>query len=191
VDTHSGRRRHPQARPAHDPIGLVLTARVEVEHHADVTATRSLVSVTDRAIIVAVSVGLTDRAVSRLLPRVDWRHPRGPRHVSPGCRIATTYRRLDQALEHGDLPISEADRRTVRRVLRLRTGAAYAASEYVRRICAALGITPIPTARCAAPGCDSTWTVSQSRRGGRPRQTCSDRCRRRLARHRDRARQRT
>ncbi|MFW6725267.1 hypothetical protein ACHZ98_35075, partial [Streptomyces sp. MAR4 CNY-716] len=72
-------RRPTHRRPASDPIGL---APVQM-------------SGTDQVVIVATAViGLTDRAVVRLVPHAGWRHPDGPRHLNPRRRIENAFKRL-------------------------------------------------------------------------------------------------
>jgi hypothetical protein len=159
--------RSPGQRRLHpDPIGLVLA---QMSHH-------------DQLIIIATTVGgYPDSALMRLLPRVSWREPhRVPRRLNPRRRIEKAYDRLSRAIVSADFEI-ETDRMRVRSLI---VRCAYSRSRYVREICLRYGIDSDPRRRCAAPGCSNRLDDPPSRRGGRPRETCSNACRQRLWRHR-------
>lgn len=148
----------------------------------------SQLSDADALIVVATLVcGVSDRSVQRLVPQADWRRNRRParlrtvgptreRHGAPR-RIAAAHLRLEWTIR--DLNVRDE----VVRALITVDAAAYTASPAVRALCDANGLHPGPQRRCAAPGCSAELRPPDSR-GGRPRITCSDRCRQRLARAR-------
>lgn len=149
-----------------DPLGLVLAS----------------MSLNDQVIIAATAVGgYSDRALIRLLPSVNWFDPcLRPRRRNPRRRVESAYGRLGRAVI-----AVEFDRETDRKhVLNVINGGRYARSPYVRELCVQYGIDSDATRRCAAPDCDEALDDAWSRRGGRPRETCSNACRQRLWRHR-------
>jgi len=141
-----------------DPLGLAL----------------STLSESDQAIIVADAIAyLSDREISRRV-RAGW--------TNPARRINAAHDRLDRAATLVTLDV-EADR--VR--IDIHADDAFETSQTVRDICDHYDLIPDRAGRCAAPGCDRTWTIRQKPGGGRPREVCSEACRQRRRRHRQRA----
>ncbi len=150
----------------YDPIGAVLQS--------------TLLHGFDKLVLVAHYVGnLRGESLCRLAPTASGLAA-GPRtQPQPADRIRRATQRYRYAVPNGDyeyeIPMADAERLFVD---------GYRSSSYVREICTRYAISPVDGSRCRNPRCDRAIQQGPGSRGGRPRLTCSTRCRQALRRSR-------